>query len=260
MTSKKAILEVSSGHARITLNRPERLNALTKELLIDLRSVVDEAIARDDVRVITLTGHGKGFCAGQDLSERDPRKLNGPLDLEAIQIELFHPILLALAKTQKPIIAAVNGVAAGAGIGFALAADVIVATSSANFVFSFSKVGLSVDAGLGQALAKAVGANRAKAILMLGDTLSSDRAAALGLIWKTFPDNVFATAADDIACKLAATPRLSLAGIKGAIAASELPQPDYLRREASLQGAAGFHPDYAEGVLAFLEKRAPDFS
>ncbi len=260
MAEEPVLLSVSAGHARITLNRPDRLNALTRDLMLMLRATIEACADRDDVKVISLTGAGRGFCAGQDLTERDPRKLDGPLDLASIQKELFHPIVTALANTSKPVVACVNGVAAGAGAGLALAADIVIACESAKFACSFSKVGLSVDAGLGRAMATALGPVRAKALLMLGETLSAASAAAQGLIWKAVPDDELESSHQDIVRRLLGTPATALSGIKRAIAAAHLDLPRYLDIEAEQQGIAGAHPDYGEGVLAFLERRPPRFS
>jgi 2-(1,2-epoxy-1,2-dihydrophenyl)acetyl-CoA isomerase len=260
MTDAPPVLEQTvAGVCTITLNRPDRLNALTRALMLDLRAAVDRACEQDAVRVICLTGAGRGFCAGQDLSERDPRKLAGPLDLEAIQADLFHPIVLALTGTPKPVVARVNGVAAGAGSSLALAADIVVAGRSARFVQSFAKVGLSVDAGGGAALVRALGPARAKAILMLGEALSGEEAQAAGLIWQVVDDEGLDEATDALTARLAATPRAALAGIKAAVAAADRPLAEYLKEEARLQGIAGRHPDYGEGVLSFLERRKPNF-
>jgi len=225
-----------------------------------LGAAVEEAAAREDVRVISLTGAGRGFCAGQDLSERDPRKLDGPLDLAAIQRELFHPVIRTLRETPKPVVACVNGVAAGAGAGFALAADIVLADAEAKFVFSFAKMGLSVDAGLGRALVAGLGAPRARALLMLGGALTGAEAEAAGLIWRAVPAGELGSAHEDVLIRLACAPRAALSGIKAAVAAAEVePLAEYLATEAALQGRAGAAPDYAEGVLAFLEKRKPRF-
>lgn len=247
------------GIARVTLNRPDRLNALTGALMRDLRDALSDLAADEAVRAIVLTGAGRAFCAGQDLTERDPRTLAGPLDLAAIQRDLFHPVVRTLRETDKPTLAVVNGTAAGAGAAIALAADIVVASRDARFVFSFAKVGLSVDAGLGQTLARALGAPRARALLMLGAALTGAEAAAQGLIWQAVPDADLDAAAETLADALAAAPRVALSGIKQAVAAAHLPPDDYLETEARLQGRAGAHPDYAEGVLAFLERRPARF-
>jgi len=260
MTDESLLFQIDEGIARITLNRPAKLNALTRALMIDLGAAVAEAAARDDVRVLSLTGAGRAFSAGQDLSERDPRQLTGPLDLAAIQHELFHPVVKTLAEMPKPAVACVNGIAAGAGAGIALAADIVLAAESARFVFSFAKVGLSVDAGLGRALAQGLGVPRAKALLMLGESLTGTEAARAGLIWRALPDDSLAEAQEALLQRLAAAPRRALAGIKSTLSKSHLGLADYLAAEAEAQGRAGADPDYAEGVLAFLERRGPRFS
>lgn len=253
-------VSIDNGIARIALNRPERLNALTRQMMLELKSVIGHLVHDSDVRVILLTGNGRGFCAGQDLAERDPRELDGPLDLEQIQSELFHPIVRSISSGRKPVVAVVNGVAAGAGAALALSADIVLAGKSAVFAFSFARVGLSVDAGLGRALVQGLGAPRARALLMLGESLTATHAAEAGLIWQALPDEALAGAADELVKKLAATARHSLSGIKQATAAAHLPLEEYLAFEAHLQGIAGKHEDYAEGVLAFLERRPPLFS
>ena len=260
MTEKSLRFHIDSGIARITLNRPSKLNALTRDLMIDLGAAVAESASRQDVRVISLSGTGRAFSAGQDLSERDPRKLDGPLDLAEIQREIFHPVVKGLIDAPKPVVACVTGVAAGAGAGIALAADIVVASETAKFVFSFAKIGLSVDAGLGRALARGLGIPRAKALLMLGESLSASEAAEAGLIWRALPDDELAEQHEALLRRLAETPRESLIGIKAALSKSHLDVPDYLEAEAQAQGRAGSHPDYAEGVLSFLERRAPRFS
>ncbi|WP_372602690.1 enoyl-CoA hydratase-related protein [Actibacterium sp.] len=249
------------GIAHITLNRPERLNALTRDLLLAFAEAAQDAASRSDVRVISITGAGRAFCAGQDLADRDPRKLTAPLDLEKLQIELFHPVVTALIDAPQPVVACVNGVAAGAGSSLALAADMVIAGESAKFVQSFSNVGLSVDAGGGRALVRALGPARARAILMLGDFLTAEEAAESGLIWKAVPDDMLAAEHAALLKRLVAKPAMAMSGIKTALrAAQDMPDlQSYLAEEARLQGIAGRHPDYAEGVLAFLERRPPEF-
>lgn len=253
------LTEIEGGVARLTLNRPARLNALTRETMLRLGASLREAVEREDVRVIVLGGAGRAFCAGQDLSERDPRKLEGPLDLAAIQRELHHPILTLIAEAPKPVVARVQGVAAGAGAGLALAADIVVAADDARFAFSFAKIGLAVDAGLGRVLARALGPKRAKALLMLGETLSAAHAEAAGLVWRTASEAELPTVVDALVSRLVEAPRAALSGVKKAVAASSEPLATYLEVEATAQGAAGAAPDYVEGVLAFLEKRPPRF-
>jgi len=254
-------LGISDGIATLVLNRPDRLNALTRNMLVRLRAALEECAARDDVRTVLFTGAGRGFCAGQDLSERDPRKLDGPLDLEAIQKELYHPVVALMAEMDKPVIVAVNGIAAGAGSGLALAGDIVIAARSARFIQSFVKVGLSVDAGGGLRLVQALGPARARALLMTGGAIGAEDAAAAGLIWQCIDDDALEATARDIALSLAQSPRTALAAIKKAVAAAACADSleGYLKTEAALQREAGFSADYREGVLAFLEKRKPRF-
>ncbi|MBV1705307.1 MAG: enoyl-CoA hydratase/isomerase family protein [Hyphomicrobiales bacterium] len=246
--------------ARIVLNRPAKKNALTRAALEALRTALDEAFVDDTVRVVALSGAGDAFCAGQDLAERDPRRaVHWPPDLAAIQAELYHPILRSLRVAQKPVVALVEGIASGAGAGLALACDVTLATDDARFAFSFVRIGLSVDAGLGQVLASRLGPARARALLMLGESLTGSEAAQAGLIWRSAPEGAaFDALAAATVAALAAAPRRALAAIKSAVVAAEdLGFEDYLAREAALQGEAAADADYREGVLAFLEKREP---
>lgn len=250
------------GVQRIILHRPDRLNALTQEMLRCLHNALESAAANASVRCVVLTGAGRAFCAGQDLNDRDPRKLASMPNLEAIQKELFHPVVETVHTMPKPVIATVNGIAAGAGASLALAADIVLAGRSAKFAFSFSKVGLSVDAGLGWHLTQAIGSARARGLLMTGGTLTAQQAEDAGLIWRSVEDGELTDHATTLATQLATGPTQAYAAIKSAIAAAEH-APDlqsYLQREAQLQGEMGRTNDYREGVLAFLEKRSPNFS
>ena len=260
MSEMPVLSHVADGVARITLNRPDRLNAITREMLIALRAAIETAAGDDAVRVISLTGSGRAFCAGQDMSRRDPRKLDGPLDLEAIQHELYHPVIRALGEAPQPVVACVNGVTAGAGAALALACDLVIAGESAPFAFSFVRVGLSVDAGLGRVLVRSLGPARAKALLMLGGTMSAREAAEAGLIWRAVSEERLDEEHEALLAQLCSAPRMALRGIKSAISDADKDLEDYLATEAKAQGEAGRHPDYAEGVLAFLEKRQPRFS
>ncbi len=252
---------VSAGVQRITLNRPDRLNALTEELLLTLRDVLESSAEDPAVRCVVLCGAGRAFCAGQDLNDRDPRKLDVMPDLEEVQQRLFHPVVQLMRTMEKPVIAVVQGIAAGAGSSIALAADIVVAGQSAKFVQSFSKVGLSVDAGGGWHLVRALGSARARGVLMTGEALSGAEVEAAGLIWQCVPDDVLEVHTMALATKIASGPTVAYAAIKAAIAAAEQSPylAAYLPVEAELQGRAGRSDDYPEGVLSFLEKRNARF-
>lgn len=252
---------VEEGIATITLNRPERLNALSRDMLLALRQALDEGLADKAARVVLITGAGRAFCTGQDLAERDPRKLDRALDLEAVQRELYHPVVEAMTLSDKPVIVAVNGAAAGAGAGIALGGDIVLAARSARFILSFVKIGLSMDAGLGWHLVRTIGPARTRALAVLGGEIGAAEAERSGLIWKCVDDDALQGAARDLAAGLAAGPRVALASIKRTVAAAcEAGDfSSYLKTEAAHQREAGHSSDYGEGVLAFLEKRKPHF-
>ena len=259
MTDEPILFAVARGVATITLNRPARLNALTADMLVMLRDRLDEA-ADAAVRAVLIEGADANFCAGQDLGERDPARIAWPPDLEELQTRLYHPVITRMARLRKPVVVAVGGVAAGAGVSLALAGDIVVAGRSARFIPSFSKIGLSVDAGGGWHLARLLGPARAKALLMTGETIAADEAARIGLIWRCVADADLAANARTLAESLAQGPTQAYAAIKQAIAASDEPVETYLRTEAALQGVAGRSADYLAGVSAFLAKRPASFS
>lgn len=248
--------------ATIHLNRPERLNAITDEMLVGLRDALGELIADPQIGVVVLTGAGKAFCAGQDLQFRDPRTVSYPLDLETIQREMYHPIVQLLSNSNKVTITALNGIAAGAGVGFALAADIVLASRSAKLALSFVRVGLSVDAGIGWQLVRAVGPAKARAMLMSGATIAAEEAERLGLIHKCVDSDELDYEVQTLAQSLLEGPKTAINAIKQAVCAAESTSTlgAYLAEEARLQGTVGATPDYAEGVLAFLEKRTPEFN
>ncbi|MEM8801065.1 MAG: enoyl-CoA hydratase-related protein [Pseudomonadota bacterium] len=255
------VLDMHDGVAAIRLNRPERRNALTEAMLGELLDAFQSLAEALDVHAIALLGNGAGFCAGQDLSERDPRGRDQPFDLEAKQRELYHPIIACMQDMKKPVVAGVHGVAAGAGVGIALAADIAVAARNAKFVFSFAKVGLSVDAGVGWHLTKALGPAKAKALLMTGGMLDGQSAARSGLVWDCVADGELEATVLELAGQLARGPQTALGCIKQTVqtAQEEATLASYLAEEARLQGIAGRDPDYREGVLSFLEKRPTRF-
>ncbi len=260
-TAQPLVLRRDKGRvAVLSLNRPARLNAVTADLLIALRGELETLAGDERTRAVVLTGSGRGFCAGQDLADRDPRKGGAMPDLAETQRALFHPVVRLLAGLDKPVVAAVNGVAAGAGAGLALACDIVLAGRSAQFALSFAKVGLSADAGVGHRLVRALGPARARALLMLGESIPAGQAADWGLIWRALDDTALLPEAEALAARLAEGPGVAYGLIRRTVAAAEALDFDaYLEAEAELQGAAGRTADYREGVLAFLEKRPPLF-
>lgn len=255
------ISQIDQSVALVKLARPARMNALTGQMLTEIAEVFAQINGSENIRAVVLSGEGKAFCAGQDLTERDPAQNPWPFDLEKIQLDRFHPAIEAIATCSKPVIAAVNGITVGAGAGIALACDIVIAAQSAKFAFSFAKVGLSSDAGCAWHLNCALGPARARAILLRAETLSADEAARSGLIWKSVPDTELEPAAIDVAQELAAGAGVAQGLIKQVVrAAQTVGYGEYLQIEAELQGVAGRTDDYREAVTAFLAKRVPKFS
>lgn len=252
------VLVETRGAVRIlTLNRPERLNALNAGVHEALASAF-EAIERDDaIRAVLLTGAGRGFCAGADLTQN----MGGNRDLGASIDRHYNPLVRRMRALPKPIVAAVNGVAAGAGANLALAADIVVAAESANFTEAFIRIGLIPDAGGTWFLPRLVGDARARGLAMLGETISATQAAEWGLIWRCLPDDGFFDAALALATDLSGRPTQAIAAMKRALGAAGGNGLDQqLDLERDLQRAMGRTPDFAEGVKAFLEKRKPNFT
>ena len=244
--------------ARITLNRPDRLNSFNVPMHEELR---DALAGLGDARVVILTGAGRGFCAGQDLADRAVAADEHPVDL-GITVETFwNPLIRTLTSLPQPVIARVNGVAAGAGANVALACDIVVAAKSAKFIQSFSAIGLIPDSGGTWVLPRLVGQARALGLALTGEPLPAERAAEWGLIWKAVEDDALDAEVDAIANKLAALPPLGLAEIKKMIRESWSQTLDQeLHRQRDAMRHLGFTEDYREGVAAFLEKRQPTFT
>jgi len=249
--------ELKNNVLLITLNRPDKFNSFNREMALELQNELDQAERNDVVRSIVLTGTGKAFCAGQDLSEAiDP---NGP-GIEKIVREHYNPIILKLRKIEKPIIAAVNGVAAGAGANIALACDIVVATQSASFIQAFSKIGLVPDSGGTFFLPRLVGFQNATALMMLGDKVSSTDAQSMGMIYKVFSDETFMDEVLKLADTLSKMPTRAIGYTKRLLNESMTNNlQEQLNQEGSLQVEAANSYDYKEGVNAFLEKRKPEF-
>lgn len=249
--------EIQNGVAIIRLNRPEVFNSFNKEMALSLQTRLDECDADDAIRAIYIIGEGKAFCAGQDLQEvTDP---NGP-ELTSIVRDHYNPIIDRIRNIEKPIVGAVNGVAAGAGANIALACDICVATESASFIQAFSKIGLIPDSGGTFTLPRLVGMQKAAALMMLGDKVGAAEAESLGMIYKYFSDDTFAEESLKIAQKLAKMPTKGIGLTKRALNLSMISDLDtQLKVEEELQTIAGGTHDYNEGVAAFLEKRKPEF-
>jgi 2-(1,2-epoxy-1,2-dihydrophenyl)acetyl-CoA isomerase len=243
--------------ARITLNRPDRLNSFTAAMHAEL----SDALANlGDARVVVLTGAGRGFCAGQDLNDRAVAA-DQPVDLGATVEQSWNPLIRTLTSLPQPVIARVNGVAAGAGANIALACDLVVAAKSAKFIQSFSAIGLIPDSGGTWILPRLAGQARALGLALTGEPLPAEMAAEWGLIWKAVDDDALDAEVDALAAKLASLPPLGLASIKQMIRASwqhSLDEELDLQRDAMRR--LGFTQDYREGVAAFLEKRSATFT
>jgi 2-(1,2-epoxy-1,2-dihydrophenyl)acetyl-CoA isomerase len=243
--------------ARITLNRPDRLNSFTVQMHAEVRDALDNV---GEARVLILTGAGRGFCAGQDLNDRAVAP-GQPVDLGETVEQCWNPLVRTLTSLPQPVIARVNGVAAGAGANIALACDIVVAAKSAKFIQSFSAIGLIPDSGGTWALPRLVGQARALGLALTGEPLPAETAEQWGLIWKAVDDEALDGEVDAIANKLASLPPLGLAAIKDMIRSSwQYSLDEELGRQAGAMRRLGFTEDYREGVAAFLEKRSPKFT
>ena len=250
--------ETADSIARITLNRPDKLNSFNVAMHHELRDVLSNYL--DGVRVVVLTGAGRAFCAGQDLNERAVASEH-PVDLGVTVETCWNPLIRRLVELHQPTIARVNGVAAGAGANVALACDIVVAARSAKFIQSFTAIGLVPDSGGTWVLPRLVGQARALGLALAGEPLSADQAAEWGLIWKAVDDEALDAEVDALAAKLAALPPLGLAETKKMIRSTWSRTLDQeLNEERNEMRRLGFTADYREGVSAFLEKRKPTFT
>jgi len=259
MSSSDTILStLADGVLSLTLNRPDKLNAFNEEMHLALRAGFERAHTDENVRAVLLTGAGRGFCAGQDLGDRDPNK-DVP-DLGQTIETFYNPLLRLIRSLEKPVICAVNGVAAGAGANIAFACDITLAARSARFIQAFAKIGLVPDSGGTWSLPHLIGEARAKALALTAEPLGADTAADWGLIWRTVDDDKLMEEATALAARLAAGPTKGLGLTKHAIQAAATNSLDQqLDLERDLQREAGRSADYAEGVSAFLEKRKAEF-
>ena len=260
MTYQNILFEVQGGIARLTLNRPEKLNSFTVAMHLEVRDALEQVKANASVRVMVLTGAGRGFCAGQDLGDSAVAPGGTALDLGETVEKYYTPLVLTLRSLPFPVICAINGVAAGAGANLALAADIVIAARSASFIEPFCRLGLVPDTGGTYFLPRLVGTARAMGLAMLGEKLSAEKAESWGLIWKCVDDAALTTEVDAMARHFSTAPTLGLARTKQAIYASPsntLVQQLMLERECISE--LGNTRDCREGVAAFLEKRPPRF-
>jgi 2-(1,2-epoxy-1,2-dihydrophenyl)acetyl-CoA isomerase len=254
------VTEHREGYRVIILNRPDRLNSFNEAMHAALMSALLDAKANGNCRALILTGAGRGFCAGQDLSDRVFSPGQVP-DLSYTLERLYNPLVRKIRSLQMPVICAVNGVAAGAGANIALACDIVLAARSAKFIQAFAKLGLVPDSGGTWFLPRLVGTARARALALLAEPVPAEQAEAWGMIWKALDDASLMDEAHHLAAHFAVQPTVGLGLIKQALDASETNDLDrQLDLERDLQGQAGRTPDYLEGVTAFFEKRQPKFS
>lgn len=260
MDESSVLVDVRKGYRVITLNRPQRLNSFTEDMHVALKQALDDAESDSSCRALMITGAGRGFCAGQDLNDRLAKPgetivLGGTLE------HYYNPLIRRLRAMPFPVVAAVNGIAAGAGANIALACDIVVASKSASFLQAFAKIGLVPDSGGTWFLPRLVGPARARGLALLADPLPAETAESWGLIWKCVPDGELIGAANELCMRFAVGPTYGLSLIKQALDASETNDlSTQLDLERDFQRSAGSSPDYKEGVSAFMEKRAPNFT
>jgi len=250
--------QIKDAVAQILFNRPEVYNSFNRTMALGFLEVLEDCQNNDEVRALVISGTGKAFCAGQDLKEITEKTNN--LGFKQILEEQYNPIIKKLCDIQKPIVAAVNGVAAGAGANIALACDIVIAAENASFIQAFSSIGLIPDSGGTYFLPRLIGFQKAKALAFLGDKVTADQAEKMGMIYKSVPQDEFEGTITDIAIKLAQMPTKALGLIKHAFANSmQNTLEEQLQLESKLQIEASQTADYHEGVSAFIEKRKPKF-
>tara|TARA_B100001758_G_C18201959_1_gene500328 strand:- start:27 stop:797 length:771 start_codon:yes stop_codon:yes gene_type:complete len=252
------LFEIIDGVGKITLNRPEKFHSVIRELALELQEVLDKCQKDNNIRAVLITAQGKAFCAGQDLAEATAP--NSPNITRIIQ-EHYNPIIRKIRNLEKPVIAAVNGVAAGAGASIALCCDIVVAKESATFIQAFSKIGLIPDSGATYFLPRLIGMQRTAAIMMTADTITAKEAVKMGMIYKSIPEDEFENESWRLVSKLAAMPTKGIALTKRLLNASyENNLEEQLKMEENFQNIAAGTDDFQEGVNAFLKKRKPNFT
>jgi 2-(1,2-epoxy-1,2-dihydrophenyl)acetyl-CoA isomerase len=260
MTYQSILFSIDGGIARLTLNRPDRLNSFTDAMHAEVRDALGKVKTDGSVRVLLLTGAGRGFCAGQDLADRAVAPGAAPVDLGDSVEHYYNPLVRTLRALPLPVVCAVNGVAAGAGANLALACDLVVAARSASFIEPFCKLGLIPDTGGTYSLPRRIGMARALGVALLGDKIPAEQAAAWGLIWQCVDDAEFPAVVDRLLAQLAAGPTRGFARTKEALYASLHNSLDaQLDLERDFMRELGASDDYREGVAAFMEKRTPAF-
>ena len=259
MDETPIFVELREGYRILTLNRPERLNACSEAMLTALTSALTQAEADRSCRALLLTGAGRAFCSGQDLAERLAKPDENVVG--RAQEYFYNPLVRKLRALRFPVVAAVNGVAAGAGANIALACDIVLAARSASFIQSFVRIGLIPDSGGTWLLPRLIGQARSRALMLLGEPVAAEKAEAWGMIWKVVDDGALMAEAERLCAHFAAAPTDALAFIKAALDATwDNDLATQLDLERDLQHAASLTADYAEGVRAFVEKRAPKFT
>ncbi len=260
MDERPILVDLREGYRVVTLNRPQRLNACNEAMLAALNTALSEAEADKSCRALLLTGAGRGFCAGQDLNDR-LAKAEETTILGGAQEKFYNPLVRQIRALPFPVVAAVNGVAAGAGANIALACDIVLAARSASFIQSFAKIGLVPDSGGTWNLPRLIGPARAHALMLLAEPLPAEKAEAWGMIWKAVDDAALMPEAEKLCAHFASAPTIGLALIKRALDAAWTNDfSAQLDLERDYQREASLTPDYAEGVRAFMEKRPPKFT
>ncbi|MFK8015264.1 MAG: 2-(1,2-epoxy-1,2-dihydrophenyl)acetyl-CoA isomerase PaaG [Gammaproteobacteria bacterium] len=252
---------VRDGYAQLTLNRPQAMNSFTAAMHAEVRDALTTVACDKAIRALLLTGAGRGFCAGQDLNDRKRQDNDGPIDLGESLDNFYNPLIRSLRHLPKPVVCAVNGAAAGAGANLALACDIVLAARSAKFIQGFCKIGLMPDSGGTWVLPRLVGHARATALTLLGEPVSAEKAADIGMIYQVFDNDQLLPAAQAMCAHLATQPTAALAATKRALLRSLDNSFDaQLDLERDAQRHLGTTADYREGVSAFLAKRKPNFA